>query len=592
MITHIPFHFFKHTQKLFFYVLLFSFIVACKNKSSETVVEASSVTDNEFNNTIKELIATDINKLDAIVIDSIKFSNWQDAAQAIYKQADYKPIWVDKEILNTNGQQLYNFLNSAEYYALLKDKYNFSSIKNIYDSLQHNKSTINYELLKQLEQQLTQAYLNIALHLDHGMYNAGKKEINSNFWESKEQYILLLNNIIKEKNLLAQLEKLEPQHPIYKRYKEALYQFVSKNNILPNAIKVRDYKLDSIGAISDARIALKYHHYLHDTLVNNDSAYIDALKRFQKENGYKADAVLGSMTARALERDNAQKFKLLVINADRWRANKENYKNDSKYVWVNLPSYKLRVVHQDTIVKEKNVVIGKANGKNSTPEIISAIDKIVLWPTWSVPQSIIKHEMKSFKGYKVIKNGSYTQVIQPPGYRNALGTVKILFPNKHSVYIHDTPTKYLFNSDYRSHSHGCVRCQDPLEVASTLMQLDTFKFDYDSLIRLRDKKIATRQFTLKNPISVYLQYYTAEADWSGNLKFFPDVYKKDEEIINVLFNNAIYNKPAMKQEPKKDSTQNVALNAKKEIKKDTLVKNKNNDSVTQPETIQNDSTEL
>ena len=123
-------------------------------------------------------------------------------------------------------------------------------------------------------------------------------------------------------------------------------------------------------------------------------------------------------------------WSVLAINADRWR--KEHIiELPKKYVWVNLPSYKLKIIEEDTLRLEKKVVIGKSNNKNETPILESAINQIVLWPTWSVPQSIIKNEMKSFKGYNVKKTGSYTQVVQPPGPRNALGCVKILFPNKY-----------------------------------------------------------------------------------------------------------------------------------------------------------------
>ena len=259
------------------------------------------------------------------------------------------------------------------------------------------------------------------------------------------------------------------------------------------------------------------------------------MKKFQQENNLSGDGIVGVNTMKALERDNAKKFQLLAINADRWRQ-EHIIELPEKYVWVNLPSYKLKIIEQDTLRLEKNVVIGKSNLKNETPTLESAINQIVLWPTWTVPQSIVKNEMKSFKGYIVTKKGNWTSVVQPPGYNNALGSVKILFPNKYSVYIHDTPTKRLFGSDFRAASHGCVRCQDPLEVAANLMMMDTFKITYDSLIALKESKIATKTFRLKNPIPVYFRYFTAEADFNGNLKYYADVYGKDKDMINFIFN--------------------------------------------------------
>ncbi|MCB0513360.1 MAG: L,D-transpeptidase family protein, partial [Bacteroidetes bacterium] len=371
--------------------------------------------------------------------------------------------------------------------------------------------------------------------IDKGIYNEQKKSINTNFFEKEDNYINLLASIKAGKNPEKVLEQLEPQHPMYKRFIAAVYKFVSKNNISPQKISIRNYKTDSIGAINDAKLALTYHHYLHDTMLNNNVAYLSALKAFQKDQGYNPDGVVGNMTARALERDNSQKFRLLLINIDRWRSKKNDIKIEQKYVWVNLPSYKLNIIRNDSLLLQKNVVIGKSGGRTESPEIISAINQIVVWPTWSVPQSIIKNEMKSFKGYIVSKKNGYTSVVQPPGLNNSLGAVKILFPNKHSVYIHDTPSKYLFKSDYRSHSHGCIRCQDPFEVAGMLLNMDNSAMDYDSLIRLKEKKIATKNISLKNPIPVYLQYFTAEADWNENLKFYADTYKNDSIIIATIF---------------------------------------------------------
>ena len=124
------------------------------------------------------------------------------------------------------------------------------------------------------------------------------------------------------------------------------------------------------------------------------------MKAFQKDQGYSQDGVVGNMTARALERDNSQKFRLLLINVDRWRSKKNDIKIEPKYVWVNLPSYKLSIIRNDSLLLQKNVVIGKAGGKTESPEIISAINQIVVWPTWSVPQSIIKNEMKMLPIYR------------------------------------------------------------------------------------------------------------------------------------------------------------------------------------------------
>lgn len=529
---------FSSSIVLLLLLIFFNFFTACKcnTDKAETIEKIIDTPkdDAEFQSKMTTVLEEYISHLASIKTDSIKFLNWQEAAKNAYAKNIYKPIWVSKEVLSPKGKEMLHFVGSAEYLGLNKDLYDYEKLQQLSDSLNKIQPNIDFNLLKQLELGLTRSFLQIALHIDQGMFADTSKGINTNFWLGKDKYILLLEKASTD-SINKVIATLEPNNPMYNRYMSALKAFVSKNNISANQISIRNPKQDSIGAVNDARIALVYHHYLLDSLKNNDEAYLTAMKKFQVDNNLKGDGNIGANTIKALERDNSKKFQLLAINADRWR--KEHIiELPEKYVWVNLPSYKLKIIEDDTLRLEKNVVIGKSNNKNETPILESAINQIVLWPTWSVPQSIIKNEMKSFKGYNVIKKGSYTQVIQPPGPRNALGCVKILFPNKHSVYIHDTPSKSLFGADLRAASHGCVRCQDPLEVAANVLMMDTFLITYDSLKVLKDAKIATRTFRLKKPVPVYFRYFTAEADFNGNVKFYADVYGRDKQMINFIFN--------------------------------------------------------
>jgi murein L,D-transpeptidase YcbB/YkuD len=276
-----------------------------------------------------------------------------------------------------------------------------------------------------------------------------------------------------------------------------------------------------------------YHHYLTDIESKNDNVFLYALKKFQKDNNLNPDGRLGVSTIKALERNNVEKFRLLVINADRWRQDTIERFPES-YVWLNLPSFRLQLIEHDTLRLEKRVVIGKP--KTPTPILESAIHQIILWPTWTVPQSIIKKEMKSFAGYDVFYRDGRKMVVQPAGPHNALGVVKLNFLNRYSVYIHDTPTKSLFNVDVRAASHGCVRCQDALEVAANILQIDSSAITYDSLVVMKDQKIETRIFRLKQSMPVYFRYLTAAVDTKNNLIFYEDLYKKDKKSIAIIFN--------------------------------------------------------
>lgn len=531
---------FKHNRVIKCLIVISStcLFLSCKNNSAhgETAENIITVPEDEieFQNEISNRLEHYLSALPSSKKDSLHYADWRVALIETYKKNEYKSFWTSKEVFSLKGKEMFDFLSKAEFLGLNKELYQFKTLKELADSLKNLQPNVNYNLANQLETGLTRAFLQMSLHLDKGMFANSNDGLNSNFWNSTEKYFALLEKI-KTQSVSGVLSDLEPKNPMYKRYMEALRQFVEKNNISSNPIQIRDPKLDSLGSVSDARVALVYHHYLEDSLKTNEAAYQSALKKFQQENNLTGDGIVGVNTIKALERDNAKKFQLLAINADRWRQ-EHIIELPEKYVWVNLPSYKLKIIEQDTLRLEKNVVIGKSNLKNETPTLESGINQIVLWPTWTVPQSIVKNEMKSFKGYLVTKKGNWTSVVQPPGYNNALGSVKILFPNKYSVYIHDTPAKRLFGSDFRAASHGCVRCQDPLEVAANLMMMDTFQLTYDSLIALKERKIETKIFHLKNPIPVYFRYFTAEADLNGNMKYYADVYGKDKDMINFIFN--------------------------------------------------------
>lgn len=568
----------------------------CKNgnaKSMENQVEVPK-DEIEFQQNMSSILKTYIPTLQTLKIDSINYLSWHECVKEFYKRNDYKSVWLNASVLSPKGKEMLYVLSTAEFLALNKELYHCEKLIQLHDSLQRMLPAVNYNLARQLETGLTRSFFEMALHIGHGMFVDTVRGINSNFWTVKEEYIQLLQKAISD-SVYKTLTSLEPNNPLYNRYMKALRAFVSKNNISSNPITISNPKTDSLKAIDDARIALVYHHYLTDSLKYNDSAYLVSLKKFQKDNNLNSDGVIGTATIKALERDNANKFQLLAINADRWR--KEHIKElPEKYVWVNLPSFRLKIIDSDTLRLEKKVVIGKSSpAKQHTPILESAINQIVLWPTWSVPQSIVKNEMKSFKGYVVTKRGGWTSVVQPPGPRNALGVVKILFPNKYSVYIHDTPTKSTFGSDLRAASHGCVRCQDPLEVASNLLMMDTFKITYDSLVAIKDRKIETQTFRLKKPVPVYFRYFTAEADFNGEVKFYADVYNRDKQIINFIFKGKqphILTKEEIREKKvadslaviKKKKADSVAAAAK-------LLKEKNevsaSDSVIRPDSLLN-----
>jgi murein L,D-transpeptidase YcbB/YkuD len=183
------------------------------------------------------------------------------------------------------------------------------------------------------------------------------------------------------------------------------------------------------------------------------------------------------------------------------------------------------------------VVVGKA--MNQTVVFSGMMQYIVFSPYWNVPKSIIKKELAP----AMAKNKNYLEqhnmewnggtIRQKPGPKNSLGLVKFLFPNSNSIYLHDTPSKSLFNEEKRAFSHGCIRVAKPVELANLILQDDS---------NWTPEKIAAamnsgteKWYTLKHKIPVYIGYFTAWVDRAGVVHFYDDVYGRDERLAALIF---------------------------------------------------------
>ena len=259
-----------------------------------------------------------------------------------------------------------------------------------------------------------------------------------------------------------------------------------------------------------------------------------------------------------------EKFNRIAITLDRYK--QLPAKMPKQYVWVNLPAYKLKVWDADTIAFESKIICGKTT--TPTPYITSAISDIIIYPTWTIPASIVKKDiipgMKKNPGYlarkgfhlinnkgetvdpSVVNWSKYTKgipynVMQGSGDDNALGVIKFNFNNPFSVYLHDTNQRYLFKNSSRSLSHGCVRVQEWQKLAFYLVRNDSMlarhpdslHYNTDSIshwIALKEK----HRIDLKNHVSLFIRYFGCELV-NGNIKFYDDIYNDDKEMREKYF---------------------------------------------------------
>ncbi len=277
-----------------------------------------------------------------------------------------------------------------------------------------------------------------------------------------------------------------------------------------------------------------------------DDALVSAVKAFQDTVRLKPTGVLGATTVAALNRGVAAAPSLeakadIIANMERWRWLPRDL--GAYYVWVNIPEYLARIHEGEKVVHETRIVVGKKD--TPTPLLSQDMRYAVVNPAWNIPPSIARNEMMpllrsdpealSRRGIEVVRNGSggYT-FRQSPGERNALGRIKFMFPNDHSVYLHDTPSKALFAREQRAFSHGCMRVQDPLEFGEVLFNIG---LPGESWTAERIGKMfggKERYVTLKQRIPVHVVYFTTFVNDTGRLETHEDIYGINAEVKSRL----------------------------------------------------------
>lgn len=494
----------------------------------------------------------------------------------LYQQNEFQPLWVNETGLSKNGEELLKILYQTEQYGLLKKFYGTENIGNTLQALVNKEEKA--KTITDIELSLTNAWFLLALHLHEGAVN--DQLLNNDFGNQIDFYTQTLLKSVKNKSIQSTLENLQPQEFQYKNLQSALIQLLKSKNKLPKGFTIPDHKSDSLACAQKVIEALKYQGILDSSEVSNEK-YITALKQFQLDHGLEADGVPGPITRTLLLLDNEEKYKRVAINLDKWRSQK--YQFPEEYLFVNIPAFELYWIKDNQVIEKHRVVVGKPD--NSTPDIISEINLVVINPDWTVPQSIIKAELRHkssgyLSKYDLFQNGvkvsasairwnaGNIRIVQPPGSANALGNIKFLFKNNYSVYLHDTPSRNLFANSVRAYSHGCVRVQNPLELGLNLLRRDGKEMNLDSMNSI----IATRKtnnISLKNKMPIYIQYYTSFAINQQEPSYYPDLYNKQEKLAAVLFYGK-YDKKVNSNQAKKALP---SINAKPEaleLPKDSL----------------------
>lgn len=287
-----------------------------------------------------------------------------------------------------------------------------------------------------------------------------------------------------------------------------------------------------------------------------DAAMITAVQDFQRAHGLAEDGVAGPGTMAEINVSVQERLQSVIVAMERERW--VNRARGKRHIEVNLTDFSAKIIDNGKTTFETRSVIGHRDSDRQSPEFSDVMEFMVINPSWYVPRSIVTKEylpelqanpnavnhieITDRNGRRVDRSAvDFTQFTartfpfamrQPPSRGNALGLVKFMFPNKHNIYLHDTPAKNLFGREVRAYSHGCIRLADPFDFAYALLAKQTS--DPQGLFQAKLATGKEQQVDLKEPVPVHIIYRTAFTDSKGRTQFRRDIYGRDERIWDAL----------------------------------------------------------
>jgi len=525
-------------------------ILSCKKQQDLTLIENTNSTSTE-----KQFVSVSSNVLNDVLQnlknDSLSFTiKNKDSVLAFYEIRNGKAAW--ESIKNRNI--LYSAIKNTDKQGLNSSDYNFKEIEKIINS--DPFSTKNNAAIDLL---FTDTYLLYSYHLANGKINPKKLyddwKLDSNIFEFNS----ILSKSLNDNLLSKSFQKFIPQHKVYKQLinqlstSKVIVNNDSLRTITKHGSKIRPNKRNT--RIINIRKRLNELGFLQDSLVTTsevlDTLLQESIRKFQTSKKLKTDAIIGTATIDALNESYLDQYHSVLANLERWRWFPRNL--GKNYILVNIPDYKLKhVTKKDTATY--TIIVGKTARK--TPVFSSRLSYLDFNPKWYIPPTIKKEDIipaatKDIdylrrKNISVFNNqgkqlvldsinwnsntpSSY-RYVQGSGNNNALGRVKIIFPNKFSVYLHDTPSKSLFTKNYRARSSGCVRVQNVFSLASDILNISDEK-----IISLIDTN-QTKRIYVKDDIKVHFLYCSVVFNNKEEPIFLNDVYKLDKELAQKLAN--------------------------------------------------------
>lgn len=473
-----------------------------------------------------------------------------------YEQRNYQPVWN----VSKNSVLYDRLLRAVE----LASEQGLDPLDYHFSGLQQAKVDGNMLIMEILA---TDAYLTLAAHIVGGRLQPETFEPDWTANRRERDIVKHLDTALVTGKVEESLIELEPDSAGYQLLKQSLKIYRQAKieggwETIPEgkALKVGESG-PRVGALVRRLKATGFLDLAHSSAEIFNTELEDAVANFQRRLGLEADGVVGSVTLSELNKTPDQRIGQIKANMERWRWLPEDLGN--RHIRVNIADFRLTTYEYGKIVKTHDVIVGRTYRK--TPVFSDQIAYLILNPWWETPDNLARlDKLPAFRknpdsvkklGFEILDKQGKTvdpdtidwtiynsknfpfRLRQRPGDENALGKVKIMFPNKHNVYLHDTPTKQLFLRSDRTFSSGCVRVADALNLSEWILS-ETPGWER----KMIDMVVASGNETRINPsnkLPVHILYFTAVTGDDGLLRLVSDVYQRDERLIKALSTNHV-----------------------------------------------------
>jgi murein L,D-transpeptidase YcbB/YkuD len=497
-----------------------------------------------------------------------------------YAQRDYRPAWLNAAGPLPAAGELLEAVNKAQQEGLRPADYYAAELDKRLNRTRHPGTTLTADQWLELEVLLSDAWLTYGSHLLAGRLNPTALDPYWGVPARSRDLVKTLQEALDSGRIGESLQALSPPNPAYDRLRTTLAQYRAleqqggwpqleagpklQSGMHNPRVAVLRARLQAGGDLSPAVVepsagadqnnaGKDENHY--------DEAVVQAVRRFQKRHGLPADGAVGAATLAALNVPVTARIRQLELNMERWRWLPEEL--GQRHILVNITDFTLSVVENGQQVMNAKVIVGRSG--RPTPVLTATMSYLVMNPDWNVPPTIAledklpvlqknayalaRQNIRVFSpagreidpgqvNWRKVNTTNFAyQFRQDPGPRNALGRIKFMFPNAYSVYLHDTPSRGLFNSTARTFSSGCVRISNPIELAEYLLK-DNPRWTRAAIQSASQGK-KQRTVTLREQIPVHLFYLTAWVDEDGTVNFRNDIYERDRRLVKALYPGAI-----------------------------------------------------